>query len=126
MAAVAKSAPRRPGWLSAAGTAPGPTATDEPHPTHLRTRAAPLRGAGRLCPEQRPGRSRYAYVPGTGAIRSSAGSPPRRRGPFGAAHGRGGSPGVRLLLRGAAAGVGWTWDGAWAPSPLSLRQLRAD
>src|SRR5262249_21676977 len=31
-----------------------------------------------------------------------------------------------LLLRGAVAGVGWTWDDASASSPFSLRQPRAD
>jgi hypothetical protein len=35
-----RTQPRRPGLLSAAGAAPGPTATDEPHPTLMRTPAA--------------------------------------------------------------------------------------
>jgi hypothetical protein len=49
-----------------------------------------------------------------------------RRCQLGSAHGRGGSSGVLLLLGGAAAGVGGTWEGASAPSPFSLRQPRAD
>src|SRR5215472_1747214 len=71
-----------------------PQATDEPHPTLMRTPAAPLRGAGRLCRGQGPGRSRYSFVPGPVAIRRAAGSPPGRRGQLGTAHGRGGSSGV--------------------------------
>ena len=51
-------------------------AHDEPHPTVMRTLAAPLRRTGRLCQGLCPGRSRYSFVPGAVAIRRSAGSPP--------------------------------------------------
>ena len=99
---------------------------DEPHPTLLRTPAAPLRRAGRLCRGQRPDRSRYAFVPDSVASRTSAGSPSPRKGPVRHGSRAGRVVGRCLLLRGAAAGVGWTGEGASAPSPFSLRQLRAD
>ena len=57
-----------------------PKAEDEPHPTRMRTPAAPLRGARRLCQGTRPGRSRYSFVPRPVASRKTAGSsPPRER-----------------------------------------------
>ena len=99
-------------------------AKDEPHPTLMRTPAAPLRGAGRLCQEQSPGRSRYSCVPRPVASQRRRAHLPRGRGQLGKAHGWGGSSGDGFLLRGGPAGVGRTWDGASAPSPLSLRQLR--
>ena len=59
---------------------PAPQAEDEPHPTLIRTPAAPLRGARRLCRGTSPGRSRYSFVPGPVASRKTAGSsPPRER-----------------------------------------------
>src|SRR5262245_25606014 len=102
--------------ISTADAAPGPTAKDEPHPTLMRTLAAPLRRTRRLCQEQCPGRSRYAFVPGPVAIQERRAHLLGRRGQLGSAHGRGGSSGVSSFW-GAAAGVGWTWDGASAPSP---------
>src|SRR5262245_15698793 len=85
----------------------------------MRTPAAPLHRARRLCQGRCPGRSRYSLVPGSVAIRSSAGSPPQEEGPvrLGSRAGRV----VRrfLLLGGAAAGVGWTWEGASAPGPFT-------
>jgi hypothetical protein len=103
-----------------------PTAADEPHPTLMRTLAAPLRRARRLCQEACPGRSRYTYVPGSAAIRSSAGSPPQGEGPV--------RPGSRtgrvvrrsLLPRGAAAGVGWTVGWCLGTKPVFLGQRHAD
>jgi hypothetical protein len=124
---VVRTRPRRPDLLSAAGATPGPQAPGEPHPTVIRTPAARPRRAWRLCREQCPGRSRYPSVPGTVAIQNAAGSSPPGRGQLGTAHGRGGSSGDFLLHRGRGpAGVGWTWDGAQAPSPYSVRQPRAD
>ena len=101
-------------------------AKDEPHPTLMRTPAAPLRGAGRLCQEQSPGRSRYSCVPRPVASQRRRAHLPRGRGQLGKAHGWGGSSGDGFLLRGGPAGVGRTWDGASAPSPYSVRQPRAD
>ena len=116
-----------PAWLSKAGATPGPKAKDEPHPTRMRTPAAPLRGAGRLCQGTSPGRSRYSFVPGFVAIQISTGSPPQRRVQFGSAHGRGGSSGDPSYSGAAVRrGSGRPWDGALAPSPYSLGQLRAD
>src|SRR5579872_3655976 len=43
-------------------------AADEPHPTRMRTPAAQPRRAGRLYRGQRPGRSRYVFVPRPVAI----------------------------------------------------------
>ena len=102
-------------------------ATDEPHPTRMRTPAAPLRRAGRLCRGASPGRSRYSLVPSSVAIRRSAGSPPPREGPV-----RLGSRVGRVVRRfpplrgGGPVAVAWTWDGASAPNPYFLRQPRAD
>src|SRR5262245_48811293 len=90
----------------------------------MRTLAAPLRRAGRLCQERYPGRSRYSFVPGSVAIRSSTGSPPQAEGSSLARLTGGAGRQAFPPSRGAAAGVGWTWDGASAPSPYSLRQLR--
>ena len=56
----------------------------------------------------------------------AAGSSPQGRGQLGTAHGWGGSSGDCSSAGGGPAGVGWTWDGASAPSPYSRRQPRAD
>jgi len=104
-----------------------PEATDEPHPTLMRTPAAPLRGARRLCREACPGRSRYSFVPGSVAIRSSAGSPPRRKGPV-----RHGSRAGRVVRRSPPSsgalwrGSGGPWDDASASSPSYVGQRHAD
>ena len=116
-----------PAWLSRADATPGPQAKDEPHPTRMRTPAAPLRGARRLCRGTSPGRSRYSFVPGVVAIRKAAGSSPPRERPV-----RQGSRPGRVVRRfppvgsRGSAGVGWTWDGASAPSPYCVRRPRAD
>src|SRR5438874_8036807 len=92
---------------------------DEPHPTLRRTPAAPLRGARRLCRGRRPGRSRYAWVPDSVAIRGCDGLTPRTERPVRPGSRAGRVVGRSLLFfRGAAAGVGWTWDDASASSPL--------
>ena len=104
-----------------------PQGQDEPQPTLMRTPAASLRGAGRLCQGQCPGRSRYSFVPGAVAIHSRRAHLLGEEGPvrFSSRAGRvvGRSPPAR---GGAAAGVGVTWDGAAAPSPYYLRRPRAD
>jgi hypothetical protein len=49
-------------WLSEADAAPGPAATDEPHPTLMRTPSA--RPAGQAAvPRASPCRSPYSFVP---------------------------------------------------------------
>ena len=121
---MAEATARRPGLLSAADAAPGPTAMDEPHPTLMRARAAPPRRAGRLCQERCPGRSRYSFVPGPVAIRRSTGSPRRSEGPVWLGS-RAGRVVGRFLLRGAPRrGSGGPWDDASASSPFTLRQPR--
>jgi hypothetical protein len=104
-----------------------PMAKDEPHPTVMRTPAAPPRKARRRGRERSPGRSRSSFVPRPVASQGAAGSLPRREGPV--RHGSRRGPVVRrfLLLRGGGpAGVGRTWDGASAPSPYARRPRRAD
>jgi hypothetical protein len=117
----------RPGLLSVADAAPGPTG-------HRRAAPNTHADSGGPTPQSR------AAVPGTVSrpvpilIRSrlrgqskTTGSPPQGEGPV-----RQGSRAGRvvrrafLLLRGAVAGVGETWEGASAPSPYYLRQPRAD
>ena len=125
-ATVAAGTGRRPDLLSAADAAPDPTAT---------ARAAPNTHAdsGGPAPQNR------AAVPGSAprpvpilvrsrpvAIRSAAGSPPRAEGASLARLTGGAGRRAFPPSWGAAAGVGWTWDGASAPSPFSLRQPRAD
>src|SRR5262245_973347 len=85
-----------------------PLALDEPHPTLMRTLAAPLRRTGRLCQEQRPGRSRYSSVPGSVAIRCATGSPPQAEGSSLARLTVGAGRRAFSPSGGAAAGVGWT------------------
>ena len=96
------------------------SATDEPHPTLMRTPAAQPRRVRRLCRGQCPGRSRYSFVPGSVAIRKCGELTPRRECPV-----RPGSRSGRvvrrlLLVLGAALrwGSGGFWEGASAPSPL--------
>ena len=104
----------------------GPQASDEPHPTLMRTPAALLRRARRLCQAAGPGRSRYAFVPGVVAIRSSAGSPPARgRVPLSSAHGRGGSSGVASCAGrrgGGRVDLGW----CFGIKPVFLETASAD
>ena len=127
MAAAAKAIGRRPDLFIHSGRSSWAQAQDEPHPTRIRTSAAPLRGARRLCRGPSPGRSRYSFVPDVVASRKTAGSSPRRERPVreGSRSGRV----VRRFLRFTGrdpAGVGWTWDGASAPSPHYWRRPRAD
>jgi hypothetical protein len=104
-----------------------PQGPDEPHPALMRTPAARPRKARRLCRGQRPGRSRYSFVPHSVAIQKrqahllEGGSRSARL-----TAGAGRQAKFLLLRSGGPAGVGRTWDGASAPSPYSLRQLRAD
>src|SRR5262245_12940397 len=99
-------------------------AADEPHPTLMRTLAARPRRAGRLCRGTSPGRSRYAFVPGSVATRIATGSLPNESVPLGRAHGRGGSSGVSFRSSGAPRrGSGEPWDGASAPSPFTWDSL---
>ena len=105
-------------------SAPGPKAADEPHPTLMRTPAARPREVGRLCRGQRPGRSRYAFVPDAVAIRRSTGSLPQGRVQLGRAHGRGGSSGDSSFSWALRRGSGGFWESASALNPLTLGQLR--
>lgn len=118
-AAVAKAIPRRPGWDIPGRRDSWLKAPDEPHPTLMRTPAAPLRRTGRLCRGQRPGRSRYAFVPDAVAIQSSPGSPregaSRSAGLTGGAGRRAIPPGFWPAPR---RGSGGPWDDASASSPL--------
>src|SRR5262249_13604641 len=93
-----------------------PRAQDEPHPTVIRTPAARARRARRLCRGTSPGRARYAYVPAPVAIQKRRAHLLSGRGPFGTAHGGGGSSGEFRLRGGGLAGVGRTWDGASVPT----------
>src|SRR5262249_37081051 len=72
-----------PGWSNA-----------EPHPTLMRTPAAPPRKVGRLCRrlgDNAPaGPDTYTF-PAPWPFKVSSGSPPERGVQFGRAHGRGGS-----------------------------------
>jgi hypothetical protein len=101
---------------------------DEPPPTLLRTPAALLRGARRLCRGITiPGRSRYSFVPRLVATRRATGSPPERRVQLGTAHDGGGASGVFLHCAGRGpAGVGRTTGMTSGSSPYSVRQLHAD
>ncbi len=128
MAAAAKAVGRRPGCFYPGRTRLlAPKAKDEPHPTRMRTPAAPLRGARRLCQGTSPGRSRYSFVPDAVASRKTAGSSPRRERPVRQGS-RSGRVVRRFLLLGAAVrrGSGGRWDGASAPSPHYWRRPRAD
>ena len=131
---MAKAISGDPAGLSRAGV----SSADEPHPTPMRTLAAPLRRTRRLCRRQCPGRSRYSSVPGSVAIRSCDGltlASRQRQSAVGSrklktefllpsafcccllangvqlgrAHGRGGSSGVRSCFSGGGlVGVGRT------------------
>jgi len=109
-------------------SAPGPQAKDEPHPTLMQTLAAQPRQVGRLCRGQCPGRSRYSFVPGSVAIRKCVGLTLQGECPVRPGS-RSGRIVRRFLLVFQAAlrwGSGGTWEGASAPSPFYLGQLRAD
>ena len=54
VAAVVERRGGDPAWLSRAGVGSWPQAADEPHPTLMRTLAASLRGARRLCRDRVP------------------------------------------------------------------------
>ncbi len=95
-----------------------PQAEDEPHPTLMRTPAAPLRGARRLCQGTRPGRSRYSFVPDAVASRKRRAHLRQGRGQLGKAHGRGGSSGDGSFLGGRGpVGVGWTLGWRFGAKP---------
>ncbi len=93
----------------------------------MRTPAAPFRRTGRLCRGQSPGRSRYAFVPGSVAIQVCDGLSPRREGPV-----RPGSRAGRvvrrlLLFAGGAAARGRVDLGrCLGTKPVTLGQLHAE
>jgi hypothetical protein len=70
----------------------------------MQTPAAPPRKVGRLCRGQRPGRSRYLYVPGTVAIQVCVGLTPRRECPVRSGSRAGRVVGRFLLLQGRCGG----------------------
>src|SRR5262249_32062017 len=121
------------GWGGARGTrrgqrgqawARGPRAADEPHPTLMRTPAARPRGVGRLCRGQRPGRSRYSFVPDAVAIRRAAGSLPQGEARSAGLTGGGGRPAAAPFFsprRGG--GGGGPWGGGLRPRPVFPRAL---
>jgi hypothetical protein len=70
----------------------------------MRTPAAPLRGARRLCRGQRPGRSRYLCVPDSVAIQGIVGLTSRGRCPVRSGSRAGRVVGRFLLLQGRCGG----------------------
>ena len=109
-----------PAWLSRAGVGSGPWGPRRAAPnTHADSGGPAPRGRAAV-PGQRPGRSRYSFVPGSVAMRSCVGLTSRGRVQLGRAHGRGGSSGDSSFILGAALrwGSGGFWEGASAPSPL--------
>ena len=105
-----------------------PKAKDEPHPTLIRTPAAPLRGARRLCRGTSPGRSRYSFVPDAVASRKTAGSSPPRERPVRQGSRPGRVVGRSLLLLGPRSGGGRVDVGMapWRQARTPLRRPRAD
>jgi hypothetical protein len=90
---------RRPGPAG-----PGGCAGNKPRPVPIRVRSR-LRGHSR-----------------SGRLTSAAGGSSSARLTGGA-----GRPAIASFFRGRGpAGVGRTWDGAWAPSPYSVRRRHAD
>src|SRR5262249_10740412 len=109
------------------GATPGPQGRGRAAPNTHADSGGPAPQGQAAVPGPSPGRSRYASVPSSVAIQRATGSPPPREGPVrhGSRVGRVVRRFLLLRVRGLA-GVGRTWDGAWAPSPYSLRQPRAD
>jgi hypothetical protein len=107
------------------GRASAPKTSRTQHPCGLRRPRSAERGgcAGGQC----PGRSRYSCVPGSVAIRRCVGLALQRECPVRPGS-RSGRVVRRLLVLGAAPrrGSGGLRDGASAPSPFTLGQLRAD
>lgn len=96
---------------------------DEPHPTLMRTPAALLRRARRLCQDLTiPGRSRYAWVPRFVATQKATGSPPFAGGSSSARFTAGAErPAISSASRGAVRrGSGGRWEDASASIPLTI------
>jgi hypothetical protein len=102
-----------------------PTTSRTPHSCGLR-RPSPARPGG-CAGEQAPAGPDPHSFPAPWPFKERRAHLPQGRGPFGTAHGRGGSSGVSSSFGAAARrGSGGPRDGASAPSPYSVRQLHAD